>query len=206
MTRDGTAIGSAQWGVPVPTDPGTHEIAATAPGRERFATKVDVHEGANEAVVPALKPAVTSSPPTLAAPPPPASSRPPPPPVREAPLPEHESSGGLGTQKTLALAAGGVGVVGVVVGSVFGLKAKSKHDDAAPFCNGNTCTQDGVDLRHDAVAAGNLSTVFFAVGIAGLAGGAALWLTAHDSNATTGVRVVPAIGSNQGGAVMEGEW
>ncbi|HEY5372893.1 MAG TPA: hypothetical protein VIK01_04370 [Polyangiaceae bacterium] len=72
-----------------------------------------------------------------------------------------------------------IGVAGVTLGTIFGLQSKSKHDAADSHCSGSTCTDDkGVQLRSQAISAGNLSTISFVVGAAGLAGGAVLWFTA----------------------------
>jgi hypothetical protein len=87
-----------------------------------------------------------------------------------------------------------LGVVGVVVGSVFGFKSMSAHDDADPYCDddGRCWDTRGYDAAEDAVSAGNLSTLGFLVGGLGLAGGAVLWFTAPssstaESSATLGV-------------------
>src|SRR5439155_4931174 len=89
-----------------------------------------------------------------------------------------EPSEGLGTHRTLALVAGGVGVAGLAVGAVFGLSSISKHDEAEHHCSGSICRDEqGVELRAQATRAGNASTAAFLVGAAGLVGGAALWLT-----------------------------
>ena len=76
-----------------------------------------------------------------------------------------------------ALVAGGVGVVGLVVGSVFGLKSMSSHDESEAHCSGNVCDAAGVAASDDARSAGNVSTVAFIVGGVGLAAGAVLWFT-----------------------------
>ena len=79
-----------------------------------------------------------------------------------------ETSSGLGTQKTLAIVAGGVGLVGLGLGSVFGLMTISKKNDAQSACPNLCSTQDGVTQRSDTKSAGNTSTVAFIVG--GVAG------------------------------------
>jgi hypothetical protein len=113
-------------------------------------------------------------------------------------------SAGLGTQRALALTAGGVGVAGVVVGSIFGLTAKSKHDAAGEYCSGRTCTdQRGVDLTNDALSAGNVATAGFVVGAVGLAAGAVLWFTA--TSAQEGASA-PRVGVGPGRIVVQGAW
>jgi tetratricopeptide (TPR) repeat protein len=164
VRRDGSSVGAPQWGVPIPADVGEHTIVAAAPGHDEWRRVVTV-EGPAKNVgveVPALAP--TSAAPAA---------------VQGVPEPELAPRRGLGTQRVLALIAGGVGVAGLGVGTVFGLKSKSKHDEAEKYCDGAECDDPrGMSAGEDAYAAGTLSTVFMVVGGAALAGGAVLWFTA----------------------------
>ncbi|WP_437519845.1 hypothetical protein WME79_25260 [Sorangium sp. So ce726] len=68
VKRDGALVGRAQWGTPVPVDPGKHTVEASAAGRAPFARSVELtRAGASE---------------TLAVPPLPAGA-----PARDAALP-----------------------------------------------------------------------------------------------------------------------
>jgi hypothetical protein len=88
-------------------------------------------------------------------------------------------SGGSSTQRTLAIGAGVVGVAGLAVGTVFGLKAKSSWTEADDGCPSHTnCAQKAIDARNDANSQATLSTVAFTVGLVGIAGAAVLWFTA----------------------------
>ena len=176
ITRDGIAVRAPQWGVALPADSGEHEITASAPGYERFESKVTVTgEGSTAtATVPALVPQLAAPAPIV--------SRPQPEHVEPQPSANH----GLGTPRTIALVAGGLGLVGVGLGTAFGLASKSKHDEAARYCNGTACTdQRGVTSGNAAQRDGNLSTAMMIVGGVGLAAGVTLWLTApkagHDA-------------------------
>ncbi|HEY0465458.1 MAG TPA: hypothetical protein VGC79_14685 [Polyangiaceae bacterium] len=102
------------------------------------------------------------------------------------------------TQRVLAWTALGLGTAGLVVGSVFGLKSKSKHDDAKAC--GTTCPDEpSYQANEDALKFGNISTVAFIVGAVGLAGGVTLWLTAKPSQASSSAsaRVGVGLGSLQ---------
>jgi hypothetical protein len=111
------------------------------------------------------------------------------------------ASRGLGTQKTLALAAAGLGVIGMAVGSAFGLKSLAKHDDASRVCPIQCTDQPGVGLWQDARTAGNTSTLFFVAGAVAIAGGVVLWFTAP------GPRGIEArIGTGLGVFAMQGTW
>jgi hypothetical protein len=171
VERDGIIVGAALWGAPIPTDPGVHTITAKAPGRRSWSgTAVVKADGASITVsIPELELEVPVSPEAQ---------------VSAAPATKTETEGiepreqpSL-AERWPALAAGGAGVVGVVVGSIFGLQSMSKQDKAAQHCNGSVCAdQTGVRLKDDAIAAGNISTVAFIVGGVALAAGGVLWLT-----------------------------
>jgi hypothetical protein len=88
----------------------------------------------------------------------------------------------LGAQKTVALVTGGIGIVGLGVGSAFGLVAMAKRNEAQRTCPDECADQRGVHLWDDAARAGDASTVAFVVGAAMLVGGATLWLTARPSS------------------------
>jgi len=76
-------------------------------------------------------------------------------------------------------------VVGVVVGSVFGLKASSDWDDAQADCTPYPkCGPKGAQLGEDASDAATISTIAFVVGGAAIAGGVILWLTAPDGDSS----------------------
>jgi hypothetical protein len=76
---------------------------------------------------------------------------------------------------------GGVGVVGAVLGTVFGVQAFGNSDDSAAHCTTGTpdlCNETGLQLRSDATKAANVSTVAFALGGAAVAGGVVLFVAA----------------------------
>jgi hypothetical protein len=120
--------------------------------------------------------------------------------------PESSPSAGMGTQRVLALAAGGLGVVGVGVGAIFGILTKSKLDQSnSQGCDASTnhCNQTGASLRRDAQNDASISNIAFIVGAVALAGGAALWFTAPSpSSPSVGAAITPG-----GGAFsVEGVW
>jgi hypothetical protein len=118
------------------------------------------------------------------------------------------------TQKTVGIAVGGVGVVGLVVGTVFGLKAKSKQHDSEAYCHGDNntlCSQPGLDLLDQGHCAATISNVSFALGGAALIGGAVLFLTAPSSGGAapatgSSVRVQPEVGMGNAGLVLRGKF
>jgi hypothetical protein len=152
-------MGSPAWGIALPADAGTHDIVATAPGHRAFETRVEVSPDAETTSVriPALAPLPAAN--VVATIPP--------------------SGTTLGTARIAAIVAGGVGIVGVGLGTAFGLVSVAKHDEAEKYCDGAECTdRRGVTAGDSARAAGNVSTVAIIVGGIGLATSVTLWLTA----------------------------
>jgi hypothetical protein len=170
VLRDGSAVGQAEWGTAIPVDPGTHLIEAKAPNRTAFQQSVVVAgAGASVSVsVPELAAAAAGT---------------------DGATPASGNDGS--TQRTIGLVVGGLGIVGVGIGTVFGIVAMSKENDALHNdCTGSYCNQTGLQLGQDAHSAATASTVSFAVGAVALAGGAVLYFLApkNPSAPTVGVR------------------
>jgi hypothetical protein len=186
VTRDGEVVGAPQWGLAIPADEGDHPVTAKAPGFAPWQSVAVVKgEAATVSItVPALirAPAASAVAP-LATKPGANEARP-------------SGSDGLGTQRIVAIVAGGVGVVGIALGTVFGLKSKSKHDEAATYCSGASCTDPaGVTAGNDAHAAGNVATVGMVVGVVGLAAGVTLWFTAPGKGESSPAQVGFGLGT-----------
>ncbi len=188
VRRDDVALGPASLGVELPVDPGDHLVVASAPGCQDATSTTRLSEGQVAQIVVTLDCATQAAPVTSPA------SKTSPAPKEEAPPPPPST---WSTQKTLAVAALGVGVAGVAVGSVFGLMAKTALHDSnlsstTTGCDAtNACGAQGLGSRDDAKRDATISTIAFAVGAAGLVGGAVLWLTApkRSSLATAGVHL-----------------
>jgi hypothetical protein len=109
----------------------------------------------------------------------------------------------LGAQRVVALAALGIGVVGIGTGVAFTVQAQSKATDADDLCPGARCTNEAaLRMNHDARVAGNVATVAFAVGAVGVAGAVVLWLTAKPSPKTPSAEVA-LVGST---VQLRGTW
>jgi serine/threonine-protein kinase len=202
VARDGEPVGRAQWGTAVPIDPGEHVIVAMAPGKQRWEGRVEAPDqfGSTSITVPVL--ADASAPAASAA-----SSAPAFPEASAQNLPPDSAAPPASmwtTQRILAVGAGAVGVIGVGIGTYFGIVTKTKLDDSnSDGCSGNHCNSTGASLRNDAFNAGTVSTVAFVVGAVGLAGGAVLWFTAPSP---TTPRVGAAVGPGGGTVVVGGAW
>lgn len=195
---DGNLIPPSDWAHKIPVDPGEHLMAARAPTRIGWVNSISLVEGKlTTVIVPALGDGTL---PPL----------PPPPPLVKAPPPVEP---GLSTGRIAALAAGGVGVAGLVVGTVFGLRAGSQWSSAKGDCHdpvkGETCSPAGIQLGKDASGSATLSTVGFVVGGAALLTGAILWFRFAPPKPLVGVTslvLTPAFGPGAGAARLEGSF
>jgi hypothetical protein len=179
VTLDGVELGEADWGRDLALEPGRHELLVQprgggAPERVAFAAK------AGELVVlplspPAAGPAATPPPakPTIAAEPSTRASRAP-----------------------WALAAGGVGIAGVTLGTVAGVVTLDKKQLAEANCSDatQTCNAVGVAANTSGKKYAVLSAVGFGVGVAGLALGAYWWLTRGPATSPSASSAGPARG------------
>lgn len=185
---DGKVVGRPAFGVAMPVDPGPHEVGASAPGKHPWQTTVVAAEG--PASVAVVIPALTDAPETMTPGAAPASGA----------RTDRPPSDGK-AQRIVAYALGGVGVVGLAVGSVFGMKAISKNQESNDKgCTDNHCSPDAAEIRRDAQAAGTASTVAFVIGGAALAGGVVLFLTAPKSRTSA---ATARVGAAPGAAWLE---
>jgi len=104
-----------------------------------------------------------------------------PPPPRDMATPQS----GWSNQRWLGAMLGVGGVVGLGVGSVFGMLARSQANSAHELCDGNVCrSQEGVDAAKAGQRDATISNVGFAAGAALLFTGAVLYVTGGDARAT----------------------
>jgi hypothetical protein len=117
----------------------------------------------------------------------------------DEPAVDTEQTQGLGTQRWLGVIAGGVGVAGVAVGSIFGLMASSEWNAQKSACaSPSDCPDHQGALTHHSnlTTDGTISTWTFIAGGALVASGALLFLTApsRSGRPSSGLVVVPAAG------------
>jgi hypothetical protein len=190
VVRGGKPLAEGDLGAPAPVDPGEIEVLARAPGRNTWVTTIVLELRDRRTLeIPPLTAVEVEKP-------------------KVAPAPT--GSGRL----VLAAVAGGVGLAGLGVMTGFGLSAASKNSDSesefeACRTSADACAR-GRELRGDAQTAATVATVGFAVGIAGLAAGTALLLTAPRGGAPAPggerawIRVDPGIGPQGGGVLVRG--
>jgi serine/threonine-protein kinase len=193
------------WNIPVPVDPGDQAIEARAPGRKPFSATVRVGEQAARASVsvPVLEVDPTSAAPEAAAAAPAPAAAAPPASSAPAALPaaDEETSQGL-DRRTIGLIVGGAGIVGLGIGTVFGLRAIGKNSDAEEYCpDGDRCFPQAESLTNEARNAATVANVAFGLGAAALIGGGILYFTAPSKAEARRLRLAP-IASSRGGAVL----
>jgi hypothetical protein len=188
---DGVVVPATARAAPLPVNPGKRVLQASLAGHRDALVEVQVEERARTTVRLRLDPdpAATAAPPPQT---PPLAE----PPAAIASITPDAPRSSWSTQRTVALVVGGVGVVGLGVGSVFGLMAQSKNDEARTPENCPTetrCHSAGKALLDDASSAATISTIAFAAGGAALAAGVVLFVTAPSKRASAAatLRVVP---------------
>jgi hypothetical protein len=192
VRRDGTVIHAGAFGTPVPVDPGVHAFEATQPGKQKWTTTITVEPkpGVTTVRIPALQ---------------------------DAP-PEDKGAAGSaspwGPQRVAGVAVGGVGLVGVIVGGIFGGLTLSKSGSSKAHCNAaiTICDATGVDLQQTARTTAHAADAALGLGAAMLVTGVVVFLTAPSSDAVSAprrrswVRLRPTAGLGVTGASVQGAW
>jgi hypothetical protein len=195
VERDGTRIDVAMLDTEVPVDAGAHVVDASKEGKKPWHVSVDVKDGETSRVdVPELEDAPVVAKPGAEAP------------VAAVLPPETNGNG----QRIAGLVVGGVGIVGLGLGTVFALSAQSKWSSVTDKCPDKVCpdaaTRDSVaQSRDDASKAATLGTVGFIAGGALVATGAVLFFMAPKSaSKERALRVTPLVGRDVAGLRFEG--
>jgi hypothetical protein len=203
-TIDGEPMSSALLDAPRPTDPGAHEVKAVAAGFKPAGAMVTLAEGGEASVSLRLDPdpnavaapAVPAAPGQPAAPAPAPGGPAPTTATTVGPAPAQPSSTPVAA--IALLVAGGVGVgVGTIFG-VVAMGAKSNLDNECGTSKKDCPKQGDIDsLNTDAT----ISDIGFGIGVVGLAVGAILLVTHHNSEAaaSTAPHVTPWIGLGTAG-------
>ncbi len=194
VRNDGITVPPVQFGAPFPIDPGEHRIEASAPGKRMHTEVVSVTKGVGRVTIPLLTdlaPPTGSTPGTSAqASDAPKSTSPiattvAPDPLTSKSIDSPRPSGR--NQRILAYVLGSTGIVGVGVGSYFGLAAIHSNSQSKSYCNGSNasdCYSQSVSLHNDALNEAKISTIAFVAGGALLAAGALFYFTAPDDKSS----------------------
>ncbi len=207
VKRDDVPVDEGAVGSPVPVDPGSHTITARASGKKTWSKTVTFTEAQNENVtIPPLEEDQGGG-------------------TKEAGGTKATSDGG-GTQssdttaplveskgngmRTASYVVLGAGVVGVGVGSYFGLTTFSAWGDAKKHCTGVICDSTGVKLANDAKTDGTIATASMFAGGALVGLGLVLFFMSPSDKSSpptgtlTSPRITPAVGPTFAGLTMSG--
>lgn len=211
ITDDGASVERTAWYRARPAEARTHVIRVVAPAREPLELSIDVPSTPDtiSVEVPPLKELSAPAPalPAPAAPPVVVQATPPTPaaPVLLSTTPPPSS---MGPQRIGGFALIGLGAVGLGVGTVMGLEAKSKlgQSNSSGNCRpDDQCNPAGLAERSTALNDATISTVGLIGGAVVALGGAALVLTSpHGSEAR--VAVVPSAGPDGASLMVRGRW
>lgn len=150
VRQDGVRLGRAEWGIAMALDGGMHTLSASAPGRRRWSTSVELPAG-----------------PTILT-------------VSVPVLEVLEKRSSWDAQRALGIGLAGAGAAGIVVGAVFSLEAKSTYDksNSGPCSPNNVCAQAGLDERSSARSTASAATLAMGLGATALAAGAVIFFSA----------------------------
>jgi hypothetical protein len=206
---DGAELGSAAWNVGVPIDPGPHELAATAPSKLIYDKKFEIAASSTSTTlsIPKLEdaPAAASVSPLH-----PVDQD-----VEKRPVPSEQAASN--SSRTVGYVLLGAGVVGIGVGSYFGLHAFSKWSERKDDC-AHGCTPDAKTAGDAASSAALVSDIGFGVGLIAAGVGTYLVLSAkHSSEAgaatqqasrtqRASLQLVPVVGAGGGGLWLRGNY
>lgn len=150
VARDGVDLGAASWGVPLPVDPGPHEIVITAPGRLPAKVTVSLAEAEQRSLE--VQPGAPAPPPADVA--------------RRA------------QWRAVGWGALGLGVAGAAGAAVTGVMALQDKRTADANCPAMACiNQKGLDAASQGKTLVVLNAAAFAIGAAGVGAGAYLILS-----------------------------
>jgi hypothetical protein len=171
ITLDGAPLPSALVGMASPVNPGSHTLAVASGSATAEPVTVTVAEGTKQSVTLTLKATPIAAEAPAQAPAPARTTTPaPPPPPRP----------GLAVAGWVVV---GVGVVGLVAGTVFVVKNHAERNDASALCEPSGCPESkraqisSFDSEADSASA--LSWVSYGAGAAGLVTGAVLLWANH---------------------------
>lgn len=180
LKLDSASLGDAAWGKAAPINPGNHSLEATASGYKGWLKTITIDNapGEVEVIVPKLEQEEAEKPkPDLMSGGPKSG-------VQEKPkkdvptIPGPKSS--FNKPLWIGVAAGGVGLAGMIIGTVTGARTFTLRDAGELECLLDPkhvyCSRKGIELHSQAETSASISTASFVIGGVGLGAGVALVL------------------------------
>ena len=188
VTLDGAPFATVLDGRAVAVDPGTHTLRLESAGHDPVSRTLVFGEAEKDRHVTVVMTALT--------------------PV-VAPAAASASGGGGAPVRTAGFVTGGVGLAGIVIGSVLGGLAISGASRAKGECIGMCSVNTNPVATHDMQTAGtyaDASTGMFIAGGVLVAGGVAMVLFGGTTSRATAVTLAPAVLARGGGLGLRGAW
>ena len=198
VTRNDKPFDTALWDRSLPVDGGEYAVKGSAPGHRDWTRTVvvPIDSGKITVDIPKLEPSGVVTPPPPQQPPPP----------DEQPAPATTM---MSTRRKLAIGAGGVGALGIVVGIVLGAQAKSKQSDAHALCSDPQTPCAGADQANELITSAQsralAANIGFGIGAALVITAGVLWFTGAPESATR-VSIVPTVTPDNTGVVVFGRF
>ena len=161
VLRDGTPLPPNAQGVETPVDPGEHVIVFVGPDGARTEQRVVLAKGEHKTIVLGFANAREAA----------QAARP------SAAVPVSTATGERPATSPWVYLTGGVGVAGILTGSIAGLLAIRDKNVVDGACNGLACSARGKDAASAAKTEATVSTIGFGVGLAGLVSSVIIYLT-----------------------------
>lgn len=180
VRRDGAPVPSATFDSPLPVNPGSYTLEASAPGYQPWSRRVELKQPGEVVTVeiPRLNATRVEPSRAIGAKPPAPAGKPQRSEQPDEPL-ALADDGARHRRHVLGIGVGAGGVAALAAGVVLGLEARSKWNSAGAHCNADhVCDPTGVSINHDAHVLGNAGTVVGGVGLAALVAGAVVYVTA----------------------------
>jgi hypothetical protein len=151
IERDGTLLGKITWGQALPVDAGSHEIIVRSPDHKPRSFKITLDAGETKDLLVDVGPV----------------------------LPRSESGDKPPgqTQRTIGIAVGGVGLLGVATAAVTGLLLPGAKSTIDENCPDKSCNEEGFSALRRGKTLLAFNTVGWIVGGVGLATGTTLFFT-----------------------------
>ena len=212
VRRDATVVSAAALGLELPVDPGEHLVSTQAPGGERWEQRFTIAAREKKPLMLQVKPAPSG-----------AEVAPVATPTTSEQGPPAEAGSGPSSRRVATYVVFGAGIAGLAVGGIMGGLALGKKSIIDANCGVGKnpkdptdalfCQPDGLTAAADVKPLGLVSTVGFAVGLAGVGTAIVMILTEPK-------KAMPAIGARRsrfsatvlsagpGGAVVgaQGSW
>jgi hypothetical protein len=205
VTIDGKPLVDKLVGAAVAVELGEHTLTFSAPDRPPVTQKLVFREGEKSRIIRVTLASPDDRAPEEKAPEPEASVV-----AGEQKPPPHAAKSGGVSRRTIGFVVGGVGLAGLAVGGIFGVRAIQAKGRQLDNCETSTSCPDreaAAQAHEDARTNGMISTVAFIAGATATTVGLVLVLTDGSSNdeaSPAALELAPSVGTTSAGLRLSG--